>query len=152
MDKEMEAPEVELARFVVEEVDRSGLLSAEHARALGQRCAERLVDLLGGTLVYMGKPMGTVIRLIVEEEGRRTELLTLDQLRPIGFACESRWVREFRGQQVYVRGKSGAAIEERNAQIRADFNGTNHSMLAKKYSISTRQIYEIVKRGSKNEQ
>jgi Mor family transcriptional regulator len=49
---------------------------------------------------------------------------------------------QFSGQQFYIR-KSDTS--ERNREIRAAFNGRNHSELAKLYGLSERYIYDIVK-------
>ncbi|MGD8588935.1 MAG: Mor transcription activator family protein [Chromatiales bacterium] len=52
-----------------------------------------------------------------------------------------RWTKG--GIEHYIHGPE---IEKRNAQIVSEFNGQNHDKLARRYGISRRQIYSIIKR------
>ena len=52
----------------------------------------------------------------------------------------------WRGQIIYFSRNLGGKLDERDQQIYADFNGTNHQQLAKKYDIAVQQIYQIIKR------
>lgn len=51
----------------------------------------------------------------------------------------------WRGQIIYFPKNLGGALDERDKQIYAEFNGKNHQQLAKKYDLAVQQIYKIVK-------
>ena len=45
----------------------------------------------------------------------------------------------------YLSHHWGGQLDERDKQIYADFNGSNHAALAKKYDLAVQQIYKIIK-------
>ena len=49
------------------------------------------------------------------------------------------------GQLLYIPKNHGGQLDERDKQIYADFNGSNHAALAKKYDLAVQQIYKIIK-------
>lgn len=49
------------------------------------------------------------------------------------------------GQLIYIPKNQGGKLDERDKQIYAEFNGSNHFELAKKYDLAVQQIYKIVK-------
>lgn len=51
---------------------------------------------------------------------------------------------ELAGQQAYFPRRH--LVSQRDRQIYREFNGDNHSQLAKKYNMTDRQIYNIVAR------
>ena len=55
--------------------------------------------------------------------------------------------RRFRGQSLgdyYLAEQSAADREERDAAIRAEFNGQNRAEVCQKYGISKSRLYQIV--------
>ncbi|MFA6310611.1 MAG: Mor transcription activator family protein [Sterolibacterium sp.] len=55
--------------------------------------------------------------------------------------------RRFRGQRLgdyYLSEQTGAEREERDAAIRAEFNGQNRDEVCQKYNLKKTQLYEIV--------
>jgi len=55
--------------------------------------------------------------------------------------------RRFRGQNLgdyYLAEQSAADREERDAAIRAEFNGQNRAEVCQKYGISKSRLYQIV--------
>lgn len=55
-------------------------------------------------------------------------------------------VEEWGGQYVTIPKDMMWKLAIRDIQIYDDFNGRNHSFLAKKYDLSVRAIYDIIKR------
>jgi Mor family transcriptional regulator len=55
------------------------------------------------------------------------------------------------GQNVYFPMGQSIQLSRRDRQIYDDFNGTNHSELARKYGVSLQWIYKIVKAVRKEE-
>lgn len=51
----------------------------------------------------------------------------------------------FGGAGTYIRKRPRSSYAERNAEIRREFNGCNHNDLARRYGVSKRQIYRLVK-------
>ena len=49
------------------------------------------------------------------------------------------------GSEVYVRKRPRSAFAERNAEIRAEFNGRNTQDLMFRHKISRSRIYQIIK-------
>ncbi|PPD36758.1 MAG: hypothetical protein CTY18_02950 [Methylomonas sp.] len=52
----------------------------------------------------------------------------------------------FRGQVIYIPNKYHNQKSDRHSAIYAEFNGLNHKQLAVKYGVSTKCIYEVVKK------
>lgn len=48
------------------------------------------------------------------------------------------------GQQIYFPKDLSSELEPRNQEIWAAFNGKNHVQLARKYGLTTQQIYKII--------
>lgn len=55
------------------------------------------------------------------------------------------------GQSIYIIKDDTFQAEERDIQIYKEFNGHNHSELAKKYNLTEIYIYRIVKRMTEQE-
>lgn len=55
------------------------------------------------------------------------------------------------GQSIYIIKDDTFQAEERDIQIYKEFNGHNHSELAKKYDLTEIYIYRIVKRMTEQE-
>lgn len=49
------------------------------------------------------------------------------------------------GGQLCISPKSGGVLSERDKEIWAKFNGSNHAALAQQYDLSMQQIYAIVR-------
>lgn len=56
-------------------------------------------------------------------------------------AIEHKWS----GLLVYIPKKDGQKMKKRNANIKKDFTGDNHSDLCRKYKISLQTVYRILK-------
>ena len=72
-----------------------------------------------------------------------------DQLKAHGLAdltdnIVERFAEEVGGERVYVSRKPRSAWSQRNAQLRAEFNGRNHDELARKYRVSKRRVYQLL--------
>lgn len=51
---------------------------------------------------------------------------------------------DWAGQQIYI--SRGVAISDRDREIHAAFDGSNHARLAMRYGLTERQIYNIIAR------
>ena len=65
--------------------------------------------------------------------------------REIGIPYTVRLAELFGGSGMYFPELDKLLTELRNANIRAEFDGGNHKALARKYGLSERWIYEILK-------
>jgi Mor family transcriptional regulator len=63
--------------------------------------------------------------------------------KPISEAVLDGLREDFPGQTIYIPARSR---EERNRQLRSEFNGRNHKELGKKYGVSQPQLYRILKK------
>ncbi|MCU7842174.1 MAG: DNA-binding protein [Candidatus Thiodiazotropha sp. (ex Troendleina suluensis)] len=72
------------------------------------------------------------------------ELTSLDEtlIERIARELIDRQRHNWGGQQVYFPKCNSLEVAERDLQMYADFNGTNHDELARKYDISTVQVYK----------
>ena len=87
----------------------------------------------GETLhLILKKAVGNVLTSLTDEE--QDDLANM-------LAVEIR--REHGGGRIYIPSPSRAL---RDAQIRAEFNGTNYAQLAEKYGITPRRTRQILKR------
>ncbi|MGB6068322.1 MAG: Mor transcription activator family protein [Desulfomonilaceae bacterium] len=66
----------------------------------------------------------------------------------IGRAATARFVAEYGGLQLYIPRLKNTFAAYRASRIREEFNGANHNALSRKYHLSVRHIYEILKEGS----
>ena len=63
----------------------------------------------------------------------------------IGQAVANRMMQVWGGQNVYFPMGLSYRLSRRDREIYDEFNGTNHSDLARKYGVSLQWIYKIVK-------
>jgi Mor family transcriptional regulator len=82
-----------------------------------------------------------------------TELIGVEKERAEHVAQEiaDRMAAHWGGQNVYFPMGQSIKLSRRDRQVYDDFNGSNHSDLARKYSISLVWIYKIVKAVRKEE-
>ncbi len=75
------------------------------------------------------------------------DLIELERERAEHVAVEvsRRMAKHWGGQSVYVPMGLSYNVSDRDKKIYADFNGTNHSDLVRKYGVSLQWIYKIVK-------
>ncbi len=75
------------------------------------------------------------------------ELLAMDQdkARQVGVEIADRMATHWGGQNVYFPMGLSYRLSRRDREIYDEFNGTNHSDLARKYGVSLQWIYKIVK-------
>ncbi len=76
-----------------------------------------------------------------------TELLGIDQERAehAGREIANRMAAHWGGQNIYFPMGLSYKLSQRDQQIFDEFNGINHSELARKYGVSLQWIYKIVK-------
>lgn len=74
-----------------------------------------------------------------------------DQAEDIGKTVADRMAFNWGGQLIYVPIGMTFLLSQRNCQIYAEFNGTNHDELAAKYDVAVQTIYKIVKAMHANE-
>lgn len=70
--------------------------------------------------------------------------LNIPASRALSWKIVSLIGREWAGQQIYI-GK-GVVVTERDFEIYREFTGSNHTQLARKHSLTERQIYNVVNR------
>lgn len=77
----------------------------------------------------------------------------LDRGKAEGIAKEiaERMAAEWGGQCLYFPQGLALKLSRRDAQIYAEFTGSNHAELARKYHVSVQWIYKIVKSAAKAE-
>lgn len=75
------------------------------------------------------------------------ELAKLDQgkAEQLGHEIADRMAAHWGGQNIYFPMGLSMKLSKRDQQIFDEFNGTNHSELARKYHVSLQWIYKIVK-------
>lgn len=78
--------------------------------------------------------------------------LDLKVAEQVGSSVATRMMLVWGGQNVYFPMGVSWNTSQRDLQIFSEFNGRNHSELAKKYSVSLQWIYKIVKAVRKEEQ
>lgn len=76
---------------------------------------------------------------------KETLSLTAEQALQIGREIAERMAGHWGGQNVYFPMGLSYKLSQRDRQIFDEFNGTNHSDLARKYVVSLQWIYKIVK-------
>jgi Mor family transcriptional regulator len=76
---------------------------------------------------------------------KETLRLTGEQALQIGREIAERMAGHWGGQNVYFPMGLSYKLSQRDRQIFDEFNGTNHSDLARKYVVSLQWIYKIVK-------
>lgn len=65
--------------------------------------------------------------------------------REIGIPGAVKLAKRFAGTGMYFPKLDDALIELRNRKIKVEFTGANHKALARKYDLTERWIYEILK-------
>ncbi|MBS1186710.1 MAG: rdgB [Burkholderiaceae bacterium] len=75
------------------------------------------------------------------------ELIELDKplAEHVGLEVANRMATHWGGQLVYFPIGTAMKLSARDVSIWNDFNGNNHSDLARKYGVSLQWIYKIVK-------
>ncbi|NLR73546.1 Mor transcription activator family protein [Leeia aquatica] len=68
-----------------------------------------------------------------------------DKAEQLGREIADRMAAHWGGQNIYFPMGLSYKLSLRDRQIYDDFNGVNHSELARKYSVSLQWIYKIVK-------
>jgi|GEM_PF-1105552 len=58
---------------------------------------------------------------------------------------------ELGGQAIYLKNGNKDRASERHQQILADFNGSNHAEIYKKYGIGAAWLQKLIKRAATNE-
>jgi Mor family transcriptional regulator len=76
---------------------------------------------------------------------RDTTDLDKDKADQVGREIAERMASHWGGQNVYFPMGLSYKLSQRDRQIFEDFNGTNHSDLARKYGVSLQWIYKVVK-------
>lgn len=81
--------------------------------------------------------------------------ITHDELKSLGFEQDKAHIMAVRimdtvqqrvgGTMVYIPKKTADLIKQRNEQIIAQFNGSNHNELSHRFQLCTQQIYRILK-------
>ena len=66
-----------------------------------------------------------------------------DYIRVIGKEATVKLCAEYGGESIYVP-KLESILDQRSAEIIRDYNGYNVRMLAKRYNLTERRIYQIV--------
>ena len=62
----------------------------------------------------------------------------------IGIDAYIKLVRNFGGTSIYIWKQDSLIKDIRDKKIRSEFNGSNYSLLAKKYNLTDRTIRDIV--------
>ncbi|MDF0606666.1 DNA-binding protein [Neisseriaceae bacterium TC5R-5] len=75
------------------------------------------------------------------------ESLGLDEVKAeqVGRDIANRMAAHWGGQNIYFPMGLSYKLSQRDRQIYDEFNGTNHSDLARKYGVSLQWVYKIVK-------
>ena len=76
---------------------------------------------------------------------RESAGLDKDKAEQVGREIAERMASHWGGQNIYFPMGLSYKLSQRDRQIFADFNGANHSELARKYSASLQWIYKVVK-------
>jgi Mor family transcriptional regulator len=89
------------------------------------------------------------VRALLDVAQVVTEALTEDGIeavraREIGLAAAEKLRFTYGGDQMYIPNGLSLQLGKRDLEIYADFDGSNHFVLAKKYELTVRQIYSIV--------
>ncbi len=71
--------------------------------------------------------------------------LDRDKADQLGREIADRMAAHWGGQNIYFPMGLSLKLSQRDQQIYDEFNGTNHSDLARKYGVSLQWIYRIVK-------
>ncbi|VVE05741.1 Mor transcription activator family protein [Pandoraea nosoerga] len=71
--------------------------------------------------------------------------LDADKATQVGREIADRMAAHWGGQNIYFPMGLSYKLSQRDRQIYDDFNGANHSELARKYGVSLQWIYKIVK-------
>lgn len=89
--------------------------------------------------------------LVIDLEDKLIELL-LSQLsidrpkaREIAYLAARHITDEWGGQLIYIPKNQLGKLSERDIKIWKEFNGSNHTHLAKKYGLTVQQIYKILR-------
>ncbi|TYG34182.1 transcriptional regulator [Lonepinella koalarum] len=73
------------------------------------------------------------------------------QARQIGIEIAHEIANAWGGEVIYIPRNLILLLSERDRKIYAEFNGRNHSELARKYKVSMQWVYQIVKKMRKEE-
>lgn len=74
-----------------------------------------------------------------------------DAAEEIGYEIAGRMAQHWGGQNIYFPMGQSLRLSHRDEQICGEFNGSNHSELARKYGVSLQWIYKIVKTARLND-
>ena len=76
------------------------------------------------------------------------KLAALDEeiAEQVGIEIANRLATDWGGQLIYMPAGVAVQISQRDQAVYAEFNGKNHSELARKYQISLQWVYKIVSR------
>ena len=92
--------------------------------------AETLLDEIAAAVSYHLKKLGIAEPKALE----------------IGASVAEKIRATFGGQALYIAVEQQKKVAERDAELFAEFTGTNHNDLASRYGISVVHVYRIVKR------
>jgi Mor family transcriptional regulator len=76
---------------------------------------------------------------------RETAGMDKDKAEQVGREIAERMASHWGGQNIYFPMGLSYKLSQRDRQIFDDFNGANHSELARKYGVSLQWIYKVVK-------
>ena len=77
--------------------------------------------------------------------------LDKEKAQQIGREIAERMATHWGGQNIYFPMGLSYILSKRDRQIYAEFNGNNHSELARKYGISLQWVYKLIKTVHKEE-
>lgn len=90
----------------------------------------------------------TLTSLVESTRDVLIDLMQIDQETAARLAREIvvRFAEDHPGESVYFAKGMSYRLDVRDQQIYAEFNGRNHSYLARKYGVTPRHIYRVVRR------
>ncbi|MFS2300645.1 Mor transcription activator family protein [Pectobacterium versatile] len=94
-------------------------------------------------LVELSQHVADTVKTVTELDPQTTEL--------VGNAVAKHMMTVWGGQNVYFPMGISWRASQRDLQIYEEFDGRNHSALAKKYNVSLQWIYKIVRTMRKEE-
>lgn len=81
---------------------------------------------------------------IVENELVKQGILSNEKAHHFAIAIAQSVAVNWGGLSVYIPRNLASMVNERDVKVWQDFNGRNHTELARKYGLSTQWIYKIV--------
>ncbi len=96
---------------------------------------------------FRSKGPELLVDLSVHVAATLVELSSIDQdkAEQLGREIADRMAAHWGGQNIYFPMGLSVKLSRRDQQIYDEFNGTNHSELARKFGVSLQWIYRIVK-------